>query len=353
MVFHKLAISSIRKTTADSVEIGFYVPGNIKSAFRYEPGQYLTLKTNIDGEEVRRAYSISSVPTEQKITVVIKKVHDGKFSTHAMTLAEGDELEVAPPEGLFVHKPQKVAADYLLVAAGSGITPIMSMLRSILNDEPEARVLLLYGNRSVSDTIYHQEILQLVDSFKDRFTYKTCFSREDLEDSPFGRMATSTFNFLLNQWKKEQEVEDSFAFAKAYLCGPKPMIDEISEVIEEKQLAQKEDISFELFQNEDAEVEIEEDSTISEITVILDDEEHTLTMRRDEVILDAILDQGLDAPYSCQGGICSSCVGLIEEGSTSMRKNSILTDGEIEDGLTLTCQAQPTSAKVKVNYDEV
>jgi len=351
MIFHRLTIARVRETTADSVELGFYVPGNIKSEFRYDPGQYLTLRTEIEGEDIRRAYSISSVPSDQMITVVVKKVHDGKFSTYAMNLKEGDELDVAPPEGIFTHKPEKLAAIYLLVAAGSGITPISSILKSILSDEPDARVLLMYGNKSKADTIYDQELNALADIHSDRYSYRPCYSREDADGAPFGRIDSANFNFLLNNWIKE---EDNFsAFAKAYLCGPKEMIDEISGLLEEKSLAAKENIRYELFTNDDAEVEIKEDGSISEVTVVLDDEEHTFTMRRDEVILDAILDEGLDAPYSCQGGICSSCVGLIEEGSADMRKNSILTDGEIEDGLTLTCQAVPTSAQVKVNYDEV
>lgn len=354
MIFHKLPIAKTQNPTTDSVELSFDIPDSLKSDFKYLPGQYITLRTTIDGEEVRRAYSMSSIPEDSFTTVVVKKVHDGRFSSHAMELQKGQTLEVAPPEGIFTHTPVKESANYLLVAAGSGITPVMSILRSILTDEPTAQVALIYGNKSVNDTIYHDRIKKLQQTHEERFVFLPCYSRTEEPEAPFGRVDRGNLNYLLRQWSEETGVAlDGDAFAKAYLCGPKPMIDSVQETLLEKGLLKKEHIAFELFENDDAEIEVTEDSSLTEVTVILDDEEHSFTMRRDEVLLDAILEEGLNAPYSCQGGICSSCVAQLDGGKATMRKNSILTDDEIEDGLTLTCQAQPTTAKVTVNFDEV
>jgi ring-1,2-phenylacetyl-CoA epoxidase subunit PaaE len=346
MIFHQLSIKQVTKVTSRAVEIVLDVPGDLKDQFKYEAGQYLTFKATIDGNEVRRAYSLSSAPHEQELKVVVKAVDQGTFSNYAMTLRAGDTLEVAPPDGLFVHDTGDTG-DILLIAAGSGITPIMSILKNALSYDGAGKIALLYGNQSESQTIYLEQINDLQDQHSERLTVKYCYSREERQDALFGRVNKANLNYFLKQ------VCDDFAFAKAYLCGPEEMIQMAQLNLIEKEILQEEKIKFELFTATESDVEVTENSHLTEVTVILDDEQHSFTMRRDETLLDVMLKNDIDAPYSCQGGICSSCVGLLEEGKATMRKNSILTDDEVEEGLTLTCQACPTTAQVQVNFDEV
>lgn len=346
MIFHKLHIKQVTKVTSRAVEIIFEIPATLAPSFEYIAGQYLTLKATIDGEEVRRAYSISSAPSDADLKVVVKAVDKGVFSNYAMQLRAGDSLEVAAPDGLFIHKEEE-EGDLLLIAAGSGITPIMSILKTALTQHQHSKVALLYGNQSESQTIYLEQLNDLKDQYSDRLVLKYCFSREERQDALFGRVNKANLNYFLKQDCEE------FAFAKAYICGPEEMIHMAKDNLVEKEILAADQINFELFTTADSKTEITEDSHLSEITIILDDETHSFTMRRDEVMLDVMLKNDIDAPYSCQGGICSSCIGLVEEGDVKLLKNSILTDEEITDGFTLTCQACPTSAKVQVNFDEV
>lgn len=347
MIFHHLTIKQVTKVTSQAVEIIFDIPQGLTADFNYISGQYLTLKAIINGEEVRRAYSLSSAPHENDLKVVIKAVEKGVFSNYAMTLRAGDQLEVATPDGLFIHEKSETAQNYLMIAAGSGITPITSIIKEVLTNEPESKVALIYGNQSVAQTIYYEQFNDLKDQYGDRFFLKYCFSREERDEALFGRVSKSNLNFFL-----KQEVTD-LTFSKAYLCGPEEMISMATDNLIEKEVLTKENIKFELFATKENKIEISEDSHLTELTVILDDEKHTLTVKRDEVLLDAMLKNDIDAPYSCQGGICSSCICQIEEGSAQMAKNAILTDKEVAAGLSLACQAYATSAKVVVNFDEV
>lgn len=347
MIFHHLTIKQVTKVTSQAVEIIFDIPQALTADFNYISGQYLTLKATINGEEVRRAYSLSSAPHENDLKVVIKAVEKGVFSNYAMTLRAGDQLEVATPDGLFIHEKGDTAQNYLMIAAGSGITPIISIIKDVLTQEEGSKVALIYGNQSVAQTIYYEQFNDLKDQYGDRFFLKYCFSREERDEALFGRVSKSNLNFFL-----KQEVAD-LTFAKAYLCGPEEMISMATDNLVEKEVLTKENIKFELFATKENKIEISEDSHLTELTVILDDETHTLTVKRDEILLDAMLKNDIDAPYSCQGGICSSCICQIDEGTTQMAKNAILTDKEVAAGLSLACQAYATSAKVVVNFDEV
>ncbi|MGJ8683914.1 MAG: 2Fe-2S iron-sulfur cluster-binding protein [Nonlabens sp.] len=347
MDFHKLTIQQVTKVTPQAVEIRFDIPENLLESFSYQSGQYLTLKATIDGNEVRRAYSLSSAPHENHWSVVIKAVENGVFSNYAMTLRAGDILEVAAPEGLFLHETSTSAHTYLGVAAGSGITPIISIIKTVLETESDSKFALIYGNQSVSQAIYYEQLNDLKDQYGDRFILRYSFSREERDGELFGRVTKGNLNFFL-----KQDCVD-YAFAKAYLCGPEEMISMTTDNLIEKEILTKEHILFELFATKENEIEITEDSHLTEVTVILDDEELSFTMKRSDNLLDIMLKNDIDAPYSCQGGICSSCICQIEEGSAQMAKNAILTDSEIAEGLSLACQAYPTSAKVKVNFDEV
>lgn len=347
MIFHHLTIKQVTKVTSQAVEILFEIPENLSSDFVYKAGQYLTLKATIDGNEVRRAYSLSSAPHETDLKVVIKAVEKGVFSNYAMTLRAGDKIEVAAPDGLFIHEKSHTAQNYLMIAAGSGITPITSIIKDVLTNEPESKVALIYGNQSVAQTIYYEQFNDMKDQYGDRFKLQYCFSREERDEALFGRVSKSNLNYFL-----KQTVSD-LAFAKAYLCGPEQMITMATDNLIEKEVLAKENVKFELFTAKENDIEITEDSHLTELTVILDDEKHTLTVKRSDNLLDVMLKNDIDAPYSCQGGICSSCICQIEEGTAQMAKNAILTDSEVADGLSLACQAYATSAKVVVNFDEV
>lgn len=346
MNFHFLTIHQVTKITPLAVEIILDIPESLKSDFVFAAGQYLTLKATIDGKEVRRSYSISSSPHDGHLSVVVKAVERGVFSNYALHLKAGASLEVAVPQGLFIHAQSDQASDYLAIAAGSGITPIMSIIKTTLSKEPSSRFALIYGNQTVAQTIYYEQLNDLKDKYGDRFLLKYSFSREERNEALFGRVNKGNLNFFL-----KQEATD-WDFKKAFLCGPEEMIHMATDNLIEKNILEKENILFELFSTTENVVEITEDGHLSEITVILDDENYTFTMKRNENMLDVMLRNEIDAPYSCQGGICSSCICLIEEGEAQMAKNAILTDSEVSNGFTLACQAYPKSAKVVVNFDE-
>lgn len=347
--FFPLKIKEVIRETSQAVSLDFIIPEELKSEFFYRAGQYITIKTNIDGEEIRRAYSLCSSPQSEDFRVTVKEVPDGKFSVIANNrLKAGDVLEVHPPEGKFIFEPVpgEKPKTYAAFVAGSGITPVLSILKTVLNTERHSRFVLVYGNKSPQDTIFFRELLKLQASFPDRLFLEFVYSQCKEENCLYGRIEKSTVNFVLkNKFKKED-------FSKFYLCGPEPMIEEITQVLLENEVA-KERILFELFNtNDDGEIHEDLNGT-TRLTVTLDDEETEIEMPQDKTVLQAALDNDLDAPYSCLGGICSSCVARITEGEAKMKKNSILVDSEIAEGLILTCQAHPTTPTLKVDYDDV
>ena len=346
--FYSLTIHKISRLTPNAVAVSFIVPKELENEFDFEAGQYITIKHKINGEEVRRAYSISSSPKDKHITIGIKKVPEGRFSTYAnASLREGDQLLVMPPEGRFVYKTSNKQENICAFAAGSGITPIMSIARTVLESHPENTFVLVYGNQNKSEAMFHNEILELSNTYKDRFTAQFVYSRAREEDSLFGRIDTSVINFILKNKFKETN------FNTFYLCGPEAMINFSCDTLKANGIAE-DSIYFELFtttENKDSETIIPEGKTTVEI--ILDDEVYSFSMDKKSSILDAALDEDIDAPYSCQGGVCSTCIARITEGEAKMDKNQILTDGEIAEGLVLTCQAHPVTATLKIDYDDV
>lgn len=348
--FHTLSIKHIIQETNKAISIVFNVPENLKDTFTFKAGQYLTLKTNINGEAIRRDYSICSSVTSGDLKVAVKEVENGTFSVYANNMLKvGDTLEVAAPNGRFMFeanasKTRTIAA----FAAGSGITPVLSIIKTLLEGEPFSNVILIYGNKSLNEAMFAQELLALQTTYGNRIHVHFMFSQTQEQDALFGRIEKSTVNLIVKNKYKDVAIE---AF---YLCGPEAMIHLVKEVLLENGVKEK-IIFFELFTaSEDAEdsVVISSDGN-SSIKVIVDDEEHTFSMPKSQTILEAALKEKIDAPYSCQGGICSSCIAKIVEGSAKMRQNNILTDDEVADGLVLTCQAQPTSDTVVVDYDDV
>lgn len=337
----------MQRETPNAVSVTFEIPSEKKDAFRFKAGQYITIKHLKDGKEIRRAYSICSAPSEINLTVGIKEVKGGSFSVYAnSTLKAGDTLEVMPPQGKFTLTEPTTPKNYAAFAAGSGITPILSLIKSALEAASENTFLLAFGNQSLESTMFHSEILQLLKTYPNRFFVEFIYSRKQEDQGRFGRIERSTVNFLLKN-KYGETTFDAF-----YLCGPEPMIDEVEATLKQNGVNEK-IIHHELFSTAEEGLLVESHDGNTSVTITVDDETESFVMPQTKSILQAALDEGLDPPYSCQGGICSTCIARLTEGKAEMRKNQILTDSEIADGFILTCQAHPTTAKIVVDYDDV
>ncbi|GGG39114.1 flavodoxin reductase [Croceivirga lutea] len=347
--FYALTVTAVQQLTPNAIAISFAIPEDLKTVFSFKAGQYITLRKEIDGEEVRRAYSISCAPSSGNLTVGIKKVENGTFSVWANTdLKVGDTLDVMPAEGRFVFEPDSSSSTTVCAfASGSGITPIMSIAKTVLESNHTNRFILVYGNKTIEETMYYKDIEALKQEYSDRFFIQWLFSKASVDGALFGRIENSTVNLVLkNQFK-------DLRFDAFYLCGPEQMIDTVSTSLKANDYTDNQ-IHFELFTASNVEDTVVEnlDGT-TKVSILLDDEEFELTMDQKEIVLDAILKNKIDAPYSCQGGVCSSCIARIKEGKAEMVKNQILTDGEIADGFILTCQAHPTTSTLKVDFDDV
>ncbi|NQX86886.1 MAG: ferredoxin--NADP reductase [Flavobacteriaceae bacterium] len=349
--FYPLVVNRIKRETEKAVCISFEIPAHLKSAFSFIAGQYLTLRTNINGEEIRRAYSICASPNSGLLQIAVKEIENGRFSTYLnRKLQVHDIIEVAPPQGRFTFEPNSAAPKTIAAfAAGSGITPIMSIAKSVLEHEAHSRFVLVYGNKTPEDMIFLEAILELQAQYSERFKLQNVFSQVENKNALYGRIDKSTVNFILQNTFKEHTI-DTF-----YLCGPEAMIDTVSETLKSQGFDAYQ-INFELFTQplkDTVDSALIVPSGATEITVIVDDDEDTFTMAQTTNILEASLDEGIDAPYSCQGGICSSCIARVIDGTATMRQNNILTDNEVAEGLILTCQAYPTSEQLTVDYDDV
>lgn len=345
--FYKLSVKEVQRETESAVSILFDIPENLQQEFHFIPGQYITIKKELGGEEVRRAYSICSSVKSNAIKIGIKAVDNGTFSVFATSqLKAGDVLEVAPPEGRFILKPDIPNQNYLAFVAGSGITPVLSMIKSVLEIDTNSRFVLVYGNKSPEETMFKNEIDTLATNHPDRFFVQYIYSRVTIEEALFGRIDTSIVNFIFNNKHKGTDF-DAF-----FLCGPEAMIHTVKDELLAKGISE-EHIYFELFSSK---VKEEVATTVegqAQITIVLDDEEETFSMKKEKTILEVALAKGLDAPYSCQGGICSSCLAQVTEGKAIMDTNTILSEKEVEEGLVLTCQAHPVTDKITIDYDAV
>jgi len=254
---------------------------------------------------------------------------------------------VMPPEGLFVFEPKEGAANtYGAFVAGSGITPVLSIIKEVMEREPNSSFVLVYGNQTQEECMFYAELEALKATYAGRLNIEYIYSRSKELNALQGRIDKSVVNYLLKNKYGETN------FASYYLCGPEAMINEVSNTLKGRGVA-AEAIFFELFtSSEDGELSGNHDGNTT-ITITLDDEVTSFAMSQEKSILDAALHEGLDAPFSCQGGICSTCIARVTEGKVEMRKNQILTDSELDEGLILTCQAHPTTSKVVVDYDDV
>ena len=346
--FHPLSISEVKQETPNSVSISFTIPENLKETFLFKAGQYITIRHNSNGNEIRRAYSICSHPSSKVLKVGIKKVKGGVFSEFANSkLQVGDKLDVMMPGGKFILDPNPQASkNYAAFAAGSGITPVLSIVQTALEEEPNSTFSLVYGNQTQQEAMFLKDLQDLQLSYPKRLTIQFAYSREEVENAHFGRIDRAFVNFLLKNNFKDIDFNDF------YLCGPETMIDIVSSILKANHVNTKQ-IHYELFTTAEGDLLVQPHEGDTTITIIVDDETETFTMPQNKSVLEAALANKIDAPYSCQGGICSTCIARVKEGKAEMRKNQILTDGEIAEGLILTCQAHPTSATLTVDYDDV
>lgn len=347
--FHTLTIQAIERITDKSVKLTFEIPNDLKNDFSFKAGQYITLKTKVNNEEVRRDYSICSSVGSGDLSIAVKAIENGTFSNYANTkLAVGDAIEVMPPNGRFIFEPHSEKTRTIAAfAAGSGITPILSIAKTLLEDEPFSNFILVYGNKTVEETMFFKQLQELKTQYGNRLHIQYIYSQAREEGALLGRIEKSTVNLIVKNKYKDVAIE-SF-----YLCGPEEMIETVKSTLLENNIKPNQ-ILFELFTASAATETVATAATgETTIKILVDDEETEFTMPQSQTILEAALKHDIDAPYSCQGGICSSCVARITEGTATMRQNNILTEREVAEGLVLTCQAQPTSATIFVDYDDI
>lgn len=356
--FHPLTIADIRKETPDCVSIAFKVPGELKTFYLFKQGQNLTLRTVMNGEEVRRSYSICSSPMDNELRIAIKETPYGKFSAWAnKSLKKGDVIEVLPPTGTFytelnpVHKKR-----YLAFAAGSGITPVISIIKTTLATEPNSSFTLVYCNRSRASIIFKEQLEALKNRYINRFAIHHILSREKTDaEINHGRIDTGKLTQLSHKLIDVQKADDIF------ICGPEQLIFTVTGWLEQQGIDKKR-IHFELFTTPEQTVaaashrpDKKQETTTdpkSKVTVKLDGIafEFDLPFNGD-TILDAALKLGADLPFSCKGGVCSTCKAKLTEGRVNMDVNYALEQDEVNAGFILTCQSHPCTEKVVVDFD--
>jgi len=344
--FVLLTIKEVIQETPSAVSLVFNIPESLKPNFNFIPGQFITLKADINGEEVRRAYSLSSSPGDQNIKVSVKKIANGSFSVYANeSLKEGDQVEVLFPEGKFQLKTSaNNTKNYMAFAAGSGITPIISMIKTVLIEEANSKFVLVYGNKSSSETMFFKELLELQINYPGRLFLEFVYSQQNTEDTQFGRINKDTVNFAIKDKFK------NLTFSSFYLCGPESMIETVQEVLIDNAV-DKNNIHYELFTSKVITPESNAGGSAT-IDIVLDDEEVTVTADKKLTILDNILNKDIDAPYSCKGGVCCSCICKVVEGEANMPTNNLLTDSEIAEGLILACMSYAVSDNLKIDFDD-
>lgn len=355
--FHSLNVASVSRNTRDAVVVTFQVPDSLTEAFAFRPGQYLTLRTELGGEELRRSYSICSAPQDGVLRVAIKRLDDGAFSTWAnSSLEAGQKLDVMPPAGNFtIDFAPGNQRHYVAFAVGSGITPIFSLVKTALSTELDSSFTLFFGNRASSAVLFREEIEDLKNQYMERFSVVFIMSRENQDIDLFnGRLDGGKVAQLLSVWMDPQDID------YAFVCGPQTMTEDVVQALQDKGLA-KDHIKFELFgaPKGPRAVRTGHDARTApgkgqcELTVIQDGHSRTLMVEKNsENLLDAALAQGLELPYSCKGGVCSTCRCKVTEGEVDMDINFALEDYEVARGFVLTCQSYPVTDKVVIDFDQ-
>ena len=353
--FHSLLIKEVTKETRDCVSIAFDIPTELSQVFQYKQGQYLTLRANIQGSEVRRSYSICSSPLDNELRIAIKKTEQGVFSSFAnQHLQKGDQLDVMPPIGkFFIELNPAQSKQYIGFAAGSGITPLLSIIKTTLATELKSSFTLVYGNRNRHSIIFKEALEALKNQYINRFSIIYILSREKTDAAiNFGRIDAEKCKQLS---EKNIDISGTDAF---FLCGPDEMIFSVKDQLE-KSGVDKKKIHFELFTTPEQQKKnfvkkdtIEKNETKSKVTIRLDGVSFDFDLGFDgPAILDAALQQGADLPYACKGGVCCTCRAKLVAGEVDMDVNYGLEPEEIEQGFILTCQSHPRTERIVVDFD--
>jgi ring-1,2-phenylacetyl-CoA epoxidase subunit PaaE len=356
--FHPLRVSAVRPETDHAVCITFDVPPALRETFSFTPGQYLTLRARIDDREMTRCYSICSGSGDGTLRVAVKRIGDGVFSNFINDrLRAGDVIDVLPPRGSFGLAPDPAAArNCLCIAAGSGITPVLSIIRSVLAEEPESRITLIFGNQRAATMMFREELQALKNRYMTRFHWINILSREPQD--------VEILNGRINNRKGAElcrRLLDLHAFDDFFLCGPEGMISEVSRGLRAEGIDESR-IHYELFTGsaDDAAAVVAQHherarrmaGRVSQVTVRAGGREISFELSADgSNILDGGLDHGAELPFACKGGVCATCKAKLIEGEVDMDLNHALQPDEVEAGYILTCQAHPVSERVIVDYD--
>lgn len=350
--FEKLLVKEVRRETEDCVSVLLEVPQNLHEKFAYQPGQHITLRTFINNQEVRRSYSLCSSPLHKEWRIAVKKVDGGIFSQFANNdLKPGDTIELMPPMGHFILPDTGEAKHYVCFAAGSGITPVLSIIKTGLVQQPNSSFTLIYGNRTRQSIIFKEEIEALKNKFMSRFQLIHILSREHTE-APLneGRIDVSKCDRIFNSVASINA--DAF-----FICGPEAMIFSIKDWLLTKGVDERK-IYFELFNTtplnatKKNQPEKSEEENIAHVGIQLDGISFSFDLPYNGMsILDAALQQGADAPYSCKGGVCTTCKAKLVKGEVEMEVNFGLVPEEVEQGFILTCQSHPRSKEVIIDFD--
>jgi ring-1,2-phenylacetyl-CoA epoxidase subunit PaaE len=350
--FHSLTVKEVTRETADCVSIAFQIPAHLSNEFKYLQGQYITFKLNIGGQEIRRSYSVCSCPlTDPDIRVAVKKVKDGKGSTFLNdSVKAGDNLDVMAPMGNFYTTMDATnRKEYILFAGGSGITPMLSIIKSVLKAEPHSTVQLFYGNENDASIIFKQQLVQLEQTSGGKLKVHHILNQAD-DSMPAiyrGIMTTEKVALLMSEFVKVNSNTEIF------ICGPTPMMQNVEHTLQSLNVP-KLQVHLEYFTAPVDTTAVAEPigSKKASLTIILDGDEVVTELLPDESILEAALRINLDAPYACQGGSCCTCRALLTEGKVEMKVNYALLDAEVKQGFILTCQSYALTDNVVVDYDK-
>ncbi len=354
--FHLLKVESIDRETTDSMRVALQVPEDLQKEYDFLPGQHLPIQVTVDGKKIRRTYSICSVPGEQPLVLGVRVQPGGQFSEFvANELSAGDELEVMPPFGQFhVTLDADNQKTYLAFAAGSGITPVLSIIRSTLEGEPLSKFVLFYGNRRQSTTMFIDDLYALKNRFPERLQLYFLFTQEEQEYSIFsGRLDDAKVRELFTDFCQGLEPDE------AYLCGPFPMIETITNALTELGF-DSDNIHMERYgpprkgrQAAELKASTAEQKDLSTITIIMDGHRKSFEMpKAGDNIVDAAAEHGFELPFSCKGGVCATCRTHVREGEVQMETNYGLEPWEVEKGYVLACQSHPVSESVILDYDK-